>query len=92
MKIKGICYRRHWRLNDSKSMPNRVSCGEGGWGGEGFVAVSRFEDDYLLWMAFFDVSNPFEKINVRENVISGVTNLGNTWRFPIDNPERLSIV
>ncbi len=70
----------------------RLSCGEAGWGGDGFVAVSRIEDDYLLWMAFFDVSNPFEKINVRENVISGVTNLGNTWRFPIDNPERFSIV
>ncbi len=70
----------------------RISCGEGGWGGEGFVAVSRIEGDYLIWIAFFDVSNPFVKISFHENEIFGVTNLGNTWKFPVDAPDRLKVV
>lgn len=67
-----------------------IVCGEGGWGGIGFVAVQAIEGD-LRWLAIFDFSNPFVKIEQGEGDISATNNHGEIWHFPLDCPGRIRI-
>ena len=68
--------------------------GEGGFGSDGFVAVSRVSDGYLIWIAFFEDSNPFIQLSVNNNCseILGITTLGKIWQFPIEHPEQVKII
>lgn len=71
-----------------------ITGGEGGLGSDGFVAVSRILDGYLLRIAFFEDSNPFIQLSVNGDCseILGVTTLGNVWQFPIAHPEQVKII
>lgn len=69
----------------------RVCCGEGSYGGDGFVALLRADDGSPIWVAFFEDSNPFVSVRLTESEAIGVTNLGHEWRFPIDAPERVRV-
>lgn len=42
---------------------NKIVCGEGTMGNEGFVACID-QDDKLIWSIFFDFSNPINKVEV----------------------------
>lgn len=77
------------RVDDKRGI--RLSCGEGGMGADGFVAVSKIQDDHLIWIAFFDCSNPFIKVDIYENMVVGVTTLDNAWSFPFDTPEKVTV-
>lgn len=67
--------------------------GEGGFGADGFVALSRISDDYLNWLAFFDDSNPFVEVSINdESVLIGITTLGDVWQFPLDHPESVKVI
>jgi len=68
-----------------------VSCGEGGHGSEGFIVVEEYETKKIKWVAFFEESNPFEKIEVIDDVIYTYNNLGEKWTFEINNPINVSI-
>lgn len=68
----------------------RVVCGEGGFGGDGFVAVTDLGNQ-LQWIAFFDCANPFESAELGDGEVVAKTNLRNTWRFPLDSPERVTV-
>lgn len=63
--------------------------GEGGMGGDGFVAVSAAADKRLLWVAFFEDSNPFEEVRFDGGDVVARSNLGREYRFPVTAPERL---
>lgn len=67
----------------------RVFCGEGGYGGDGFVCVT--ENDAVLWIAFFEYSNPFVKAEQDDGYLIAYNNCGEEWRFPIDNPQVVSV-
>ena len=69
----------------------RISCGEGGMGGDGFVAVSKGTEDWLEWIAFFDCSNPFVEIKALDDEIVGMTNIDNIWRFSLQNPGLITV-
>lgn len=65
-----------------------VSGGGGGFGSDGFVAASQSSNDLLVWLAFFDYSNPFiELAEDSKNHVIGKTTLGELWRFDLNSPE-----
>lgn len=68
-----------------------VIFGEGGFGGDGFVAVVELGTDKLIWLAFFDRSNPFVSGEFEGDVVVVVNNAGMTWRFPMSGPEKVSL-
>jgi hypothetical protein len=65
--------------------------GEGGMGGDGFVAVTAAADKRLLWVAFFEDSNSFEEIRFDGGDVVARSNLGREYRFPVTAPERLVV-
>ncbi|MCP4600753.1 MAG: hypothetical protein GY847_09510 [Proteobacteria bacterium] len=69
----------------------RVFAGEGGLGADGFVAVLKASDSQLEWVAFFENSNPFVEVELRETEVLAKTNLSNTWRFPLDSPAQVTV-
>ena len=79
-----------FEINDS-SRGIRISCGEGGMGADGFVAVTQEGTDVLEWIAFFDISNPFMEIHIHDNEIIATTNLGDKWHFLMNKPESVYI-
>lgn len=64
-----------------------VSCGEGDMEGDGFVSLYSNVEKRLLWIAFFDNSNPFVEAEVDGSMVRARTNLDYLWSFPIDSPE-----
>ncbi|MGC4064588.1 MAG: hypothetical protein QM784_08080 [Polyangiaceae bacterium] len=64
--------------------------GEGGFGSDGFVALLE-RDLRLLWLAFFDWSNPFTKVSVEDAVVTATSSLDAIWRFPVDAPELVRV-
>lgn len=68
-----------------------MSCGEGGHGSEGFIVVEENDTKKIKWVAFFEESNPFEKIEVIDDVIYTYNNLGEKWAFEINDPINVSI-
>jgi hypothetical protein len=72
----------------------RISAGATNEGSEGFVAVSSDRDSTLLWLAFFDFSNPFERGTLR--VIDGErfsvrTNCDARWTFSLADPTNVRV-
>ena len=70
-----------------------IYCGEGSWGGEGFVAVCERlgSSEKLNWIAYFDYSNPMERIEYQNNKIIAYSILGRKWVFDIENPEKVEV-
>lgn len=68
-----------------------VYCGEGGFGGDGFVVVESQTDFKIEWIAFFETANPFENIEVIDDKIIAYNNLDEKWVFDIHNPANISI-
>lgn len=74
----------------SPSMGRSAVAGEGGYGGDGFVALLN-ERKELLWLAFFDCSNPFTKLTIVDQQVVAFSSLGNEWRFLFESPETATI-
>lgn len=74
--------------NEDKSIV--ISCGEGGYGSEGFIIV-ECNNKSIKWVAFFEESNPFEKIQIVGDVIYAYNNLHEKWIIHINNPTDLII-
>lgn len=68
-----------------------VYCGEGSYGGDGFIVVELMKDSQISWIAFFENANPFEKVEVIDKFVLAYNNLGEVWRFKIDTPNDMSI-
>lgn len=69
----------------------RVLGGEGGLGSDGFVANVRSDNGKIVWIAFFNNSNPFEVVQIHNHHVLAKTNLGTWWRFPLDAPDRVTL-
>lgn len=61
--------------------------GEAGMGADGFVAAMQGTSGQLKWLAFFDCSNPFHVVSVRQDAVVARTNLDVEWTFPLEHPE-----
>lgn len=68
-----------------------ISGGEGSNGSEGFLAL-RSADGALVWVAYFQTSNPFTGARVEGDRVIAETNLGHRWSFPIGDPARVTVV
>ena len=69
----------------------RLSCGECSWGSDGYVAATQLSDGQLVWVAFFDRSNPFREIKVIDGRAVAVSTYDDIWTFPLDHPERVTV-
>ncbi len=68
-----------------------VIAGEGDYGNDGFLAVINLLSKKLIWLAVFDCSNPFDKLEIdKENIYASSTN-GSKWKFNIKEPNNISI-
>lgn len=67
-----------------------VVFGEGGFGGDGFVALLDQATKQLMWLVFLDCSNPFQHAAFDDDAIVATTNTGVLWRFPIQYPEKVT--
>ena len=79
-----------FKLIDQKYSIEIVT-GEAGYGSDGFVAVIDLKSRKLIWLAFFDCSNPFDKVNVIDQEIYATSTLGCVWKFKIKNPIDCSV-
>lgn len=62
-----------------------VKAGEASMGGDGFVALLN-QGGLLLWVAFFDFSNPFIQVRFDDEYIVAENNLQEQWRISISRP------
>lgn len=69
----------------------RIYCGEGSYGGDGFVAVESLDKEQIVWVAFFEDSNPFDKIILEENKLNVINNLKENWQFNLNKPNEINI-
>lgn len=67
-----------------------VVAGEAGMGGDGFVAAMTASTGQLMWLAFFDCSNPFHAVAARMGSIAARSNLDVEWAFPVRRPEEVT--
>lgn len=79
-------------LCESQSLPLRlkIKAGEGSMGSDGVIALFD-EADHLQWIAFFDFSNPFERVRFEGETVVAENNLGEKWRLPIEQPWAVTI-
>ena len=83
-KLARLCERSYANTN------LRLVAGEGAYGSEGFVAAAEITSAQLLWLAYFDCSNPFEEVSLINDVVVAISSLGHTWRLPLLHPETLN--
>jgi hypothetical protein len=73
------------RLIDEKHSIEIIA-GEGDYGSDGFVGVIDFASKKMIWIAFFNNSNPFGEVKIVDEEIHAKSTLGCIWRFKIKNP------
>ena len=64
--------------------------GEGGLGADGFLAVTDMAN-FLRWIAFFDFSNPFVRVELKGGKVLAENNLGEKWRIALAIPSRIVV-
>ena len=74
------------------ALDRKVCGGEGSRGSDGFVALSKISSDKLIWLAFFECSNPFIKVSSSGGFVTAVSNLQLIWSFPIQKPETVTVL
>ena len=76
---------------EDKECKLEACAGESSMGGDGFVAVRNIETKKVLWLAFFDCSNPFEKLVIKDGEIHASSTLNCVWKFNIHHPLGVSV-
>lgn len=61
-------------------------------GGDGFVAVIMTETQQLVWLALFDCSNPFIRLERDGQLLKATSSAGCVWTFGLDNPIQCEVV
>jgi hypothetical protein len=65
----------------------RSLCGDGGLDGDGFVCVVDAVRGSLVWLAFFEDSGSFVKLEQNGEEIRATATDGLVWSFPLASPE-----
>jgi hypothetical protein len=68
-----------------------AKAGAGAFGGDGFIGVQK-ASGHLLWLAFFQNSNPFVSLSMSLDMLQAVSNTGITWGFPLQKPSRIQVL
>lgn len=65
-----------------------VYAGEGGYGSEGNICLfDKIKKEYV-WLMHLEYSNPFEKVEIKENNIIAHNNNHEIWKIPINILEK----
>jgi hypothetical protein len=77
---------------DSVKDDGRIySCGEAAWGGDGYIACADMSTNDLIWVAFFEYSNPFTSMKLEGGRIKAKNNHGHIWSINIQNPIDITV-
>ena len=69
-----------------------VECGEClASGDDGFVAFTRKSTNELVWLLVLSETNPFESIDIKDELIVVTSSNGTTVSIPFERPDQLSI-
>jgi len=68
-----------------------VIAGEGDYGSDGFVSVIDLYSRKLIWLAFFNCSNPFEKLEIKNDELLVKSTNGCLWKFNILDPVNIVV-
>jgi hypothetical protein len=69
-----------------------IIAGEGDYGSDGFIAVIDSITKKTIWIAFLKCSNPFYKIEFKDDKISATSTIGCTWCFLLNNPVNCTVI
>jgi hypothetical protein len=61
-----------------------VVCGEGSWGGDGFIAMLSAENDELEWIYFSQATNPVISVKFEPGKIVSKSSLGKSYIISLD--------
>ena len=75
-------------LNSKKQ---KIVCGGGSYGGDGFVLATALESGEMLWLASFDESNPFISLYEKDQYIYATNNCQEVWQFKIIRDDYVEI-
>ncbi len=64
-------------------------CGEGSWGGDGFIYIEDTKTKQLLWCLFDDRINPITKCTISKDKLIAENNNSIQYIFDFQNPEKL---
>ena len=64
----------------------RYTCGEGSFGGDGFVACAGATSHELEWIALFQQSNLFVGLTLSPDRVEATNSHGHVWTFPRADP------
>ena len=78
------------RVVDSNANLEAIG-GSGDYGSDGFVALVDFNSKSLIWVAYFDCSNPFETITFSNDLLIARSTMNHSWEFPLKHPESLVV-
>ncbi len=68
-----------------------ILAGEGDYGSDGFIAVINSINHELIWLAFFDCSNPFSRTQLNGEKLYAWSTNGTLWQFNLKLPEKIVI-
>lgn len=68
-----------------------IEVGNGGFGGDGYIAAFALDTRALRWTLFSDDSNPFVRVGLTRDRIVALTELGINWTIPIENPLEITL-
>lgn len=68
-----------------------IVAGEGDYGSDGFIGVIDLSTRNLIWLAFFNCSNPFDRLDIKEEKIYATSTNGCLWKFVIKSPIDIEI-
>jgi hypothetical protein len=58
-------------------------CGDGSYGGDGFITITDKENN-ILWIMFHEKINPIEKVIIEDDKILGINNCSIEYEFKIN--------
>jgi hypothetical protein len=70
-------------FREIKHKNHTLYCGEGSYGGDGFITVAD-ENNKIIWIMFHDKINPIENIEIENNKIIGINNCNKKYEFIIN--------
>lgn len=73
------------------SLNIRILAGESDYGDNGFISLIDAMSNDLIWMAFFENSNPFNNASINNNCLYAESTNGYQWIFSLKEPIKIAI-
>lgn len=69
----------------------KFTCGEGSYGGDGFILAETNKSNQMVWLISFDDANPFVKLEKKGNFLFSINNCGEVWCINITDIYNIEI-